>query len=220
MKLITNSSKPRPSILVCKDWYSDLQEENIWKELNFYNESDKFVPAETTIAIDKNGNPRGEHFRIHLDSVYQKNNRHFSNILKYYFKIQHPNFSHAIKNINPSYWRTFNNSNWTYSMVSYYENSHNYQAHFDSFAWTILIWFFKEPKSFSGGDLHFPDYKTTVKCEHNMLCAFPSYYLHEVSPVKLPVDKRDKGLGRYTITHFLHYRDEANQRLYGENAER
>ena len=53
-----------------------------------------------------------------------------------------------------------------------------------------------------------------------MLCAFPSYYLHEVSPVKLPVDKRDKGLGRYTITHFLHYRDEANQRLYGENAER
>ncbi len=125
MKLITNSSKPKPSILVCKDWYSDLQEENIWKELNFYNDSDKFVPAETTIAIDKNGNPRGEHFRIHLDSVYQKNNRHFSNILKYYFKIQHPNFSHAIKNINPSYWRTFNNSNWTYSMVSYYENSHN-----------------------------------------------------------------------------------------------
>ena len=67
---------------------------------------------------------------------------------------------------------------------------------------TALIWFYKEPKRFTGGVLTFTQSKKTVECKHNRMVLFPSYYLHAVDEVTMEYKYRGKGLGRYCLTHF------------------
>ena len=58
----------------------------------------------------------------------------------------------------------------------------------------MLLWIFKEPKPFTGGDLIFTDYDYTVECKNNSGIIFPGPIKHEVPPIE--------GDGRYTITLF------------------
>ena len=67
---------------------------------------------------------------------------------------------------------------------------------------TALVWFYKEPKRFTGGDLTFTQSQQTVECKHNRMILFPSYYLHAVDEVSMEYKYRGKGLGRYCLTHF------------------
>lgn len=67
---------------------------------------------------------------------------------------------------------------------------------------TAIIWFFKEPKRFEGGNLRLTELNETIECMHNRLIIFPSYYSHEVDELKLDEKYRNKGLGRFSITHF------------------
>ena len=209
MKLLIGPKEivKKPEILLIENWYSKEEEERVWKELDYYTNKDKFEGAieSGNVATEKDGSFKGDHFRVHLDQIYTPKGRSLSDILKYHSKIQQPQFHNLIKEVSPEYSRTFMTTNITYSLISYYENSHYYKAHHDAFFWTILIWFFKEPKIYKGGNLIFKEFDQTINCKHNMLCAFPSYYLHEVVPIEIPEENQNKGLGRYTITHFLHY---------------
>lgn len=218
MKLIRGSKQPAPAHVIVDNWYTPEEEKRIWKELDFYTQTDKFERAEwRDIARDINNNPLGQHFRIHLDKLYtqEARNTNLSDILTYFSKLQTPDFGDKIKGCSPFYSKTFFNTNISYSFVSYYENNDYYKPHFDTFFWTVLIWFYKEPKAFEGGDLIFPEYMNyRVKCKHNRMIAFPCYYLHGVETIQIPEDKRNQGLGRYTITHFFHFdSDRAEQKL-------
>ena len=42
-----------------------------------------------------------------------------------------------------------------------------------------------------------------IKCKHNRMIFFPSYYLHKVTPVLMNHQDRDQGLGRFSITNFF-----------------
>ena len=102
------------------------------------------------------------------------------------------------------YSRSYLSTNRTASLISYYEENDEYQPHHDTFAWTVLIWFCKEPKLFTGGDFDFPESKTQVNFKHNRAVFFPCSYLHRVSPVKFNEKPKEFGHGRWTITHFLY----------------
>ena len=70
------------------------------------------------------------------------------------------------------------------SVISYYDNGDKYDEHFDAFMHTAIIWFYKEPKKFEGGDFRLPELNETIECLHNRMIIFPSCYLHSVSPLK------------------------------------
>jgi predicted 2-oxoglutarate/Fe(II)-dependent dioxygenase YbiX len=69
----------------------------------------------------------------------------------------------------------------------------------------MLIWFYKEPKKFEGGELLFTEKEIKIDLKHNRMILFPSHFLHEVKPIKMK-EEFDKGYGRYSITKFITYR--------------
>ena len=88
-------------------------------------------------------------------------------------------------------WKRNNFRSW---LLSRYSNGQYYNAHQDTAQFTCLLWFFEEPKPFTGGDLIFTDYKYTLECNNNTGVIFPGPIKHEVPPIE--------GDGRYTITLF------------------
>lgn len=91
-------------------------------------------------------------------------------------------------------------------LLSYYENSDYYAEHIDITYATVLMWFYREPKRFMGGDLTFGDTGEVIECRNNSLIMFPGWALHSVDPIKLEPQHRDQKLGRYCITLFMHPR--------------
>lgn len=89
-------------------------------------------------------------------------------------------------------WKRNNVSNW---LISRYSHGQYYNAHVDMAQFTMLIWFYDEPKPFTGGDLVFPDYDNyTIPCDNNTGIIFFGAMRHEVPPIS--------GNGRYTLTCF------------------
>ena len=90
-----------------------------------------------------------------------------------------------------SLWKQSNLRSW---LLSRYRDGQYYNAHIDLSLFTLLVWFYEEPKTFPGGDLVFPDYDVTIPCKNNTGVVFFGPTRHEVPPVS--------GHGRYTLTMF------------------
>jgi len=95
--------------------------------------------------------------------------------------------------------RLWNNCSTCTSLVSYYENADYYEPHVDEAMFTGLIWIWKEPKQFNGGDLLLVDNKNLIKCENNSGIIFLSKEKHAVTPISL----KNPGYGRFCISVFL-----------------
>ena len=100
------------------------------------------------------------------------------------------------------YSRSFFSSNTDNTMVSYYEENDHYRPHHDTFLWTTLIWFVKEPRLFDGGNFVLNDLGYEIRLHHNRMVMFPSCFMHSVTPVKFHTSPKEPGYGRWTITHF------------------
>ena len=188
--------------LMIDNFYSKDEEKLIWEELTFHKKNFK-VDHKVCIeggARDKNNKPLANATRLYLDDIY-RNNRQDSNILSLYKKIVSQEVKEAYRHTTPS-WRLFEITNQDNSQVSYYENDKDYKEHFDTFMHSCLIWFYKKPKKFTGGDLIFTESKQTVECKHNRMILFPSYYLHAVNKISMEYKYMNKGLGRFCLTHF------------------
>ena len=141
---------------------------------------------------------------IFLNDAYT--NQFISNIVpctKRLFENEFP----LVRN-HPSWW--FKNLHLPDSTVlfSYYENGDYYKAHADEFFATMLVWFYKEPKRFEGGDLEFPDYETAdgipkVEVRNNRILIFPSMIRHAVTPISMKEEDTNKKLGRFCMTFGL-----------------
>ena len=198
---ICDEDKVFPYLMI-DDFYSKDEQKLILEELRFHKNNfkvDQKVVGDG-VARDENGKSISNSKRIYLDDIYG-DNRQDSNILNFYKKIISPEVKEAYRYTTPS-WRLFEITNHDLSQVSYYENEGDYKEHFDKYMHTCLIWFYKEPKRFTGGDLTFTQSKQTVECKHNRMVLFPSYYLHAVDEVSMEYKYRGKGLGRYCLTHF------------------
>jgi Rps23 Pro-64 3,4-dihydroxylase Tpa1-like proline 4-hydroxylase len=188
--------------LIIDDWFSKNEEIAVWKELDYYycnNSFYKRAENESDIARYENGEAKGKTNRIYLDQIY--NNRSHSTILKMMYKQRTTTFKNILKDIFINHY-TFQQSNGDNTLISYYENSDFYDKHIDSAMFSCLIWLNKSPKSFEGGELLLEQPDVCIKFKNNRLVFFPSWYYHAVTPVKIDSDKKNKNLGRYTITHF------------------
>ncbi len=196
---------PNFKFLLVDNWYTPEEEEAVWSELDFYNHQPNIQRAESTIvARDKNDKPLSNSYRFYMTDYYTEVGYKKSPITNCMYKQKTPEFHHMLKDILP-YSRSFFSTNRDSTLISYYEENDHYSSHCDTFMWTNLIWFVREPRKFDGGDFDFPESKIQVKLKHNRAIFFPSCYLHRVSPIKFHTPIEKKGEGRFTITHFYYW---------------
>jgi hypothetical protein len=92
-------------------------------------------------------------------------------------------------------------------LVSYYENSQYYKTHIDSFFFTVLSYFYTEPKQFDGGELVLSscnsNKKATVEVKNNRVVIIASSTPHEVLEIKSKLNNTFSGDGRYCVATFL-----------------
>lgn len=205
MKILPFKENPVFPFLLIDDFYNEKEEKLIWQELDFYT-IDKFISNKDDKTLlravdEKTGKSKNSSYRIYLDQVYQANSRHVSNILTLYKKIISEEIKEVYKGITPA-WKLLDWSDRDLSQISYYDEGDRYDSHADVYGCSVMIWFYREPKRFKGGDFYFDDPNTKVVCKHNRLLMFPSYYMHSVTPVTMEKEYREKGFGRYALTHF------------------
>ncbi len=189
--------------IVIDNWYTPYEEKNVWKELDFYASQENVERAENTyVATHDDGKPKSKASRFHIQEFYTPSGRQRSHIFNNMYKIRVPEFHNMVREIKPFY-RSFLSTNADSTLISYYEDSEYYESHWDDYAWTMLIWFVREPRLFDGGDFTFTDSKLKVKLKQNRALFFPSMFEHSVNPVKMHTEPKDSGYGRYTITHFF-----------------
>jgi len=106
---------------------------------------------------------------------------------------------------NPLY-RILFHLNRRFNLLSYYENAGYYSKHTDVAVFTILNYFHKEPKQFTGGEmvLHSHDFskKAVVEPRNNRVVVIPSHTVHEVLPIQM-TSKILSGNGRYCMSIFV-----------------
>ena len=189
--------------LVIDNWYSEEEEKDVWKELEFVTSKEKFYRSENTITAKyASGQPKGFSYRTYIDSVYRNGERD-SSIIKLRKKMHTDEFYDTMDKAMP-HARNFRDTTHTSNLISYYEDGDYYDVHYDAFLFTILIWFYKQPKMYDGGNLILKDNDTEVISKHNRMIVFPCYYHHQVTPIKWINQPNELGYGRYTLTHF-HY---------------
>ena len=190
-----------PFVLI-DNWYTPSEEKNIWKELDWYSSQDNIERAENThVATYDDGTPKSKASRFHIQEFYTPKGAQRSHVFNYMYKQRTQEFHDIVRQIQP-YSRSFFSTNSDSTLIHYYEDSEYYEAHLDDYAWTMCIWFVREPKLFSGGDFELTDSKQKIKLKHNRAIFFPSMFEHRVTPVKMKTEPKEVGYGRYTITHF------------------
>jgi Rps23 Pro-64 3,4-dihydroxylase Tpa1-like proline 4-hydroxylase len=190
-------------VVVIDNYYSDQAAEEIWKELEFYSRGDKLLePSKTGAATNKNKESLKKNGGLFLDEVYA--DRNVSNILTENRKLWESESIDKLTKIH-TFFRYLSQCNRDTTLVSYYEDSDYYLPHLDTAVVTLVSWFYKKPKKFSGGSLTF-EKELTIDCEYNRTVIFPSILSHAVDTVLIDEDYRNKNYGRYTITQLISFR--------------
>ena len=172
---------------IIKDFYAEDELEIIWKELETLRP--KFGgPEQTGTAHDALGNPKKDN-----KGVFLPQGNPITILNRKLFK---PELIHDLSKLNWffGYLKHLNNDA---TLVSYYEDSGHYKAHTDRSVITAIHYLWKEPKTFTGGELYFGNFRVPI--ENNCFLIFPSCTFHEVKPLK--------GYGRYALTQFISMRE-------------
>lgn len=200
MKVNYFNDKDQFPYLIIDNFYDDNELESIWEELDFLCYNQKLKPPESTgTAFDDKNFILKKNSALWLDSAYK--DRNLSNILQVNRKIFNIWTDVVVK--HPSWF--FNNVDIIRdtTLISYYENQDHYKRHKDHGYLTSLTWFYKEPKRFNGGNLHFDEFNLTIEVKNNRTIMFPSTIWHSVDPVIMGTEFCGKKNGRFCMTHFM-----------------
>ena len=179
--------EPFPHVLL-EDYFNEGEMISIMDELKKLNPH-LLPPKATGTAIHKStGRPLKYNSGLFLDTAMPK-----SEIIQF---TKHHMYQELVEQIDcpwwVSQWKMNTHQGW---MLSRYADGQYYNAHVDRSQFTMLLWLYKEPKPFTGGDLVFADYDNyTVPCNNNTGIIFYGPLRHEVPPIQ--------GHGRYTVTCF------------------
>ena len=192
--------------LVIDNWFNEQELDIVWKELDFLNSSNQMNRAEkeSSTAKDEIGNSMAAAKRANLDEIYNIKRADYSNILRLKDKLRQPSFFENVKKtFTEGTFHRFTKIDRIDSLISYYENYDFYKTHNDISYLTILIWLYKEPKKFDGGELELNESSNIIDCKNNRLIMFRSDNFHTVNPVIMKSEDTNKMNGRFTLTYFL-----------------
>tara|TARA_B100000035_G_scaffold270864_1_gene245377 strand:- start:48 stop:653 length:606 start_codon:yes stop_codon:yes gene_type:complete len=193
---VTFHSEPTPHLRI-KDVFSDRVLESIWSEIAVLH-AHLLPPDETGSA--------------HFDNKLLKQNSGLYLYPYYGDSVGVSPIVNAMHNVvfNPQAveaWDPIHLSkmikitNWETVLLSYYDSGDRYRSHYDVAMFTTLVWLWKEPKAFTGGDLKLDEYDYTIEAENNCGVIFLSPDVHSVSPVAM-THREMHNSGRYCISHF------------------
>ena len=201
---IIANKEPFPHLIV--DNYYDKEElELIWEELNFYTKPGKFFDVKDYGGVVDYTNSSA----LMLDSIYRDYSQHNEPNFRSISNILTVNRKLFKSKILDEYAKLHECCNLQYNTdvtkVRYYHDGEYYKPHTDSAFQTLAFsYFYKEPKSFTGGELYFPVHNYEYPCNNNSLIIFPGWVQHGVNKVKIKESDYYAGLGRYAITNFLY----------------
>ena len=195
---VTFFENPTPHLLL-ENVFTDQELDLVWKEIDFLHSN--FVSGETTSpAFDTNtGEVLKKNMGLFLYDIYADPS--YSNIINYTNGKLYGNKYLAEQWKIPWMKESFLSVNWDAALISYYENSDYYKPHCDGANFTSLIWIWKEPKSFEGGDFFLDNHSHEMKVKNNCGIVFLSAEKHSVSSVKM-TKKTFENYGRYCISSF------------------
>ena len=185
-----------PEYFIFDDWYNKQELRVIWEDLDDVYYNNKLLNNNETSGAIRNGK-----FLVNCKRSHILPSR-ITDISKQCF----PHLSWMFSKIARESWfwsNVMHNVCNDDIMLSYYENEDYYDSHTDGAEVTMLTWFFKEPKKFTGGDLTLTDFNQTIECRNNRLVVIPSCLKHEVSPIHMKEEDRNQHYGRYCLTNFL-----------------
>ena len=197
------SVEPFPHFII-KSFYNEEELDLIWEELNFYTKPGKFLPPKDYGGIEGFTDAKA----LCLDNVYSAGGkevdyRKLSNILTVNRKIFDPQVLEEFSKIHDCCLpvKEVNND---YTKVRYYHDGDFYEPHTDNFfQYLAFSYFYREPKRFDGGDLFFPKYNYSFKCDNNSLIMMPAWVEHGVTKLSIKDSDYYDGYGRYAITSFF-----------------
>jgi hypothetical protein len=202
--------------VVIDNFYTEDQLKEIMLELKWLTKKSILVGEENLSSAlnpnlkEYNTSKKG----IFLEDVF-KNDTHSALI-----KFSIDNFTKdTVKNklieFNPLY-KIFYNIDSRTNLLSYYENSDFYKPHTDRTVFTVLNYFFNEPKKFTGGDLKLYGFdnkkEATIELKNNRVVIITGNTFHEVMPIKSELDNSFSGDGRYCNAIFLNMRGDPPQK--------
>ena len=196
--------EPFPHLIV-EDFYNEKELELIWEELNFYTKPGKLLEAKDYGGVEGMTNAKA----LALDTLYLNyeskggpNYRNISNILNVNRKLFDSGVLDTYSQIHECCNLKYNADT---TKIRYYHDNEYYEPHRDSAFQTLSFsYFYKEPKSFSRGELYFPKHTYEIPCNNNSMIIFPAWVQHGVNKVKIKESDYYAGLGRYAITNFLY----------------
>jgi hypothetical protein len=189
---------------VIDDFYDEKELALIWQELDFYTYPGKLIPASELGGAKYKGENLPKHNGIQLDELYDTN-RKISNILECNRKVFNKEVLEAFASLSPLIWDIKSTSHDT-TIIKYYEDSDYYKPHRDEPRYTCLTYLHKEPKAFTGGDLHFHQFDYTIPIVNNRLIFFTGCIDHASTPIVMNEEYKNNkysGFGKYTITQFI-----------------
>jgi hypothetical protein len=192
-------SFPKLGFVIVEDIFDQVELNLIWKDIEIIEQKKLLKsPEETgTATCYITGRPLKNNKGIYLDRLHE--NEIIKNIIPISKKFYIPEIANAVADLGKMY-PTYHQVNVTGNLLSYYENEDSYGPHLDQSVFTILTWLYREPKSWTGGELIFPELNAEIEAKNNRSIIFPSCFTHQVRSVKM--ENLLPGYGRFVITNF------------------
>ena len=189
---------PLPYLYI-EEIFNKEELQQVYQELLFLHPK-LLLPEDTGTAINVGGNLKSN-TGVFLDELYTR--RNFSNILTLNRKLFSAPIFDSLEKCCPGY-DILHGMNKDDTLISYYEDNDYYRSHKDRAAISIVSWFFKHPKNFTGGDFIFSKYNKVIEPKNNSGIIFFSCYPHEVTNIKM-INKDIPASGRFSMTMFCKY---------------
>jgi Rps23 Pro-64 3,4-dihydroxylase Tpa1-like proline 4-hydroxylase len=175
--------------VIIDNFYSEEQLELIFSELKTLTHPDIMQEDRNSLesAVDLQGNFITNKAGLWLDAIYNKWT--YSHMMRFLDKnLNSQQFRDKLMSKNSLYKIMFNCRKRGH-LLSYYENAGYYSKHTDASAFTILSYFNKEPKHFTGGDITIHSFdeskKVTIESRNNRVIIITGNTSHEVSEIQL-----------------------------------
>lgn len=195
--------------VVIDNFYTEDQLKEIMIELSWLTKQSVMTNETQLKAAQKDGEILTSKNGIFLEEVF-KNWEHSALISHGMTQTNSSEFKDKLLQFNTMFKSLFD-CNSRCHLVSYYENSQYYKPHKDAFFFTILNYFFIEPKQFDGGELVVyscnSTKEATIEPKNNRAVVILSSTMHQAKEIKSSVDKKLSGTGRYCNAIFLSITD-------------
>lgn len=181
------------------DIYDDNERSSLWAELLFLQK--RMVPGYSTGSAGNTlGIPKKRNTGLFVNEIYR--NVEFSSVLVLARTLLSDSYlKHTISNINDVYFDLYDSINSDICLVQAYANGDYYKPHRDDCIFTSICCFTKEPRTYSGGLLHFPKHEYLLDLQDNQCIIFPSRIEHGVTEVKTLDSSPEKC--RFTVSNFM-----------------